>query len=112
MKKNKQIKPVLLFILLIAFSQITLAQYGTTKFCPNTPAWKANKTMVENAQGMYVEYAKGPDGCWWLKAARFGSYVEGYYQFNSGGTRYYFNKRKNFWENANRTACIICPFGR
>ena len=104
-------KHLFLVICLITFSQITFGQYGTTKFCPNTPAWKANKAMVENAQGMYNDYAKGPDGCWWMKTAKFSSYQEGFYQFTLSGTKYYYNKRKNYWENANRTVCIASPFG-
>ena len=110
--KNNYFKIVLLLICLIAFSQITFGQYGTTKFCPNTPAWKANKSMVENAQGMYNDYAKGPDGCWWMKIAKFSSYPEGFYQFTLSGTKYYYNKKKAFWENANRTVCIESPFGK
>ncbi len=109
---NKLIKIGLFFTLLFASTKTTLAQYGTTKFCPNTPAWKINKAMVENAQSMYIDYAKGPDGCWWLKVAKFSSYPEGFYQFTFSGTRYYFNERKNFWENGIRTVCVNPPLGQ
>lgn len=109
--KNNQFKIALLIILLIALSQITLGQYGTIKFCPNTPAWNKNRTMVENVQEMYIDYAKGPDGCWWNKTAKFSSYKEGYYQFTLSGTKYYYNKRKKYWENGNRAACVESPFG-
>ena len=106
---------ILSFFLICMFAtvQLSYGQYGTIKFCPNTPAWKANKAMVENAKEMYEEYAKGPDGCWWLKTAKFTSYKEGYYQFDYNGTKYYYNAKKKFWENWNRTQCLATPpFGK
>ena len=111
MKKNYLVLSFFL-VCMFATAQIAFGQYGTVKFCPNTPAWKANKNMVENKKEMYNEYAKGPDGCWWLKIAKHSSYVEGYYQFTYSGTKYYYNKKKKFWENGDRTVCVEPPFGK
>ena len=87
------------------------AQYGTTKFCPNTPAWNSNRSMVENAREMYENYAKGPDGCWWMKNVGFARYKEGYYTFNASGTeRYHYNKRKKIWTDGRTRACVRNPF--
>ena len=105
---------ILSFFLVFMFVnvQTSYAQYGSTKYCPNTPAWNANKNLMANKKEMFNEYALGPDGCWWLKLAKHSSYVEGFYQFSLNGTKYYYNKKKNFWENANRSVCVNPPFGK
>jgi hypothetical protein len=109
--KKKYLKLFILLFLLLSGSFV-FGQYGSFKYCPNTPAWNANRKMVEDTKGMYVEYAKGPDGCWWLKSAKHASYVEGYYQFNIKGLKYYYNKKKKYWEDGNRKACVEQPFGK
>jgi len=100
-------------IFLVSCSITMQAQYGSTKYCPNTPGWNAYKPTVENDKEMFIEYAKGPDGCWWLKLAKFASYKQGYYIFDNNGkkTKYYYNSNKKFWENENRNACVNNPFG-
>ena len=104
-------KNTILIIFSIAITQICSGQYGTLKFCPNTPAWNNNKSLVSDQKGMYENYAKGPDGCWWIKTAKHASYKEGFYQLDMIGTKYYYNSKKKVWENAKRNACVLSPFG-
>lgn len=113
---NPTMKKFLLLITIAIFLATGSTVYGqlsgTAKICPGTPFWVANKAMVENNREMFQEYAKGPDGCWWLKLAKHSSYKQGFYQFDSK-TKYYYNKSKKFWETADRKSCLANPpFGR
>lgn len=110
--KNKFLSAAISFLVMFAIAQKTYGQYGSLKFCPNTPAWNSNKSMMSDKKGMFNEYALGPDGCWWLKSAKHASYAEGYYQFTNSGTKFYFNKKKNYWEDNKRKVCVNPPFGR
>lgn len=111
MKKNHFLVASLL-LLSMFYCNNSFGQYGTIKFCPNTIAWKKNLELVSNEKGMFENYAKGPDGCWWLKSANHASYKEGFYQFSIKGLKYYYNSKKKIWEDGNRKMCLAkSPFG-
>lgn len=96
-------------LLMVLATTSTMAQNGTTKFCPGTPAWKAN-AFVNDANFMYTEYAKGPGGCWWMKSASFASYAKGTYTFSENGvkTNYTYDTKSKTWSNGK--ACVKNPF--
>lgn len=108
-------KKLLIIVVFLFIGATVKAQSGSLKYCPGTPAWNANKQMMTNETGMYNEYAKGPDGCWWLKTAKFTSYKKGYYQWDKSGKKYYYSGKKNgvdIWESADRKMCLPkSPFG-
>ncbi len=107
-------KKYVLVVLLTLLFECLQAQSGsgTQKICPNTPKWNANASMYNDENFMYTEYAKGPNGCWWLKVASFATYDKGQYIFKVGGVKkYYTYSRKNgkdVWSSGN--ACVPNPF--
>jgi hypothetical protein len=113
MKSSSLIVIGMISLASIGQGSICKAQNGSIKYCPGSTSWTANKTMVENKKEMFNEYALGPDGCWYMKVAGHSSYKEGYYQWDlQGKVKYYFNKKKKFWESADRKTCLAkSPFG-
>lgn len=107
-------KRIIFCTIILLIVKVCAAQSGSQKICPNTPFWNSNKQLMQNEREMYNEYAKGPDGCWWLKLAKFPSYKEGFYQFNlNGSQRYYYNSKKKVWETSDRKSCLATPpFGK
>ena len=111
-------KSLLITATFVAFAllgaQSAFGQLNTSKICPGSQFWKSNTALVEDKKEMYETYALGPDGCWWRKTDNFkGDFKEGYYQFDLKGTKYYYNKRKDVWENKARTACLSeSPFNK
>jgi hypothetical protein len=96
----------------LCFTLSLQAQHGSFKFCPGTPAWNANKSMVENEREMYDEYAKHQDGCWYMKTVKHASYKKGYYTFDfEGRKKLYYDSKKKLWYNEARNACVNDPFG-
>ena len=104
-------KYIYIITLLICIFKISNAQLnGTQKICPGSPFWISNINLVTNDSEMYNEYAKGPDGCWYMKLREFSSYPKGTFIFVTNGHKEYYtyDPKSKSWSNGN--ACVPNPF--
>lgn len=100
---------MILLLIAVCFISFEIKAQGTYKICPNSGQWKPNPNLYGDENFMFNDYAKGPDGCWWLKFANFASYTKGRYIFRNGNSYQYFYYLGNkVWSNGN--ACVPNPF--